>query len=191
MNFLAHLFVCPPDPESMVGNLMADFRKYVDFESLPKSVKEGIQNHQQVDKFTDTHPLVTNLRQAFHPPQRRFSGIILDVVFDYFLSKHWHQYTQVDRLKFISSAYATLNDMEEILPAQMHKALIKMSEQDWLGSYATLDGIEVTLERIGTRIRFANPLADSRAEIERLHDPIERCFLEFFPDLIHNFRRPV
>jgi acyl carrier protein phosphodiesterase len=73
----------------------------------------------------------------------------------------------------------------------MHKALIKMSEQDWLGSYATLDGIEVTLERIGTRIRFANPLADSRAEIERLHDPIERCFLEFFPDLIHNFRRPV
>jgi acyl carrier protein phosphodiesterase len=191
MNYLAHLFVCPPDPESMVGNLMADFRKFVDIEAMPKSVKDGIANHQRVDKFTDTHPLVTELRQEFQAPHRRFSGIIIDVVFDYFLSKHWHKYTNIDRALFISNAYVTLNEMEELLPERMHRALVKMSEQDWLGSYSTLDGIEVTLERIGTRIRFANPLAGSRAEIERLHDPIEQCFLQFFPDLIGNFEHPV
>ena len=188
VNYLAHLLLSPTDTESMVGNLMADFRRHVDISLLPPRALAGMQNHQNIDKYTDNHPVIQSLREQFEKPYRRFSGIIVDVVFDYYLSKHWARYNNISRTEFIKRAYRVLGDAEELLPEPMQQALHRMITQDWLGAYATMDGIATTITRIGKRIRFDNPLHTAIQEIQRLDDELESGFLEFFPQLLETFR---
>lgn len=70
MNYLAHCFLSPATPASLVGNLLGYFCKGVDEGRLSVEVKAGLINHRAVDKFTDNHPLVRQAKVCFSPHRR-------------------------------------------------------------------------------------------------------------------------
>jgi acyl carrier protein phosphodiesterase len=51
------------------------------------------------------------------------------------------------------------------LPESSRHALELMAEEDWLGSYASLDGIADVLARMARRARRPNPLAGGEVEL--------------------------
>ena len=105
MNYLAHLRLADRDKYSIIGNLMGDFRRYLNGMTLPEAVMDGIDNHQRVDKFTDGHIEVLELKGCFSSKRRRFAGIILDLAFDHFLAVHWERYSAEPREDFIGYCY--------------------------------------------------------------------------------------
>ena len=66
MNYLAHLYFAKPTADSHFGNLLGDFggRRHVN--GLPITVKNALENHYLVDRFTDAHPLVKEAKHFFH-----------------------------------------------------------------------------------------------------------------------------
>jgi acyl carrier protein phosphodiesterase len=62
MNLLAHALLSPPNPAILVGNMTADWVKGKARHALPAEIRIGMQLHQAIDVFTDTHPLVDALR---------------------------------------------------------------------------------------------------------------------------------
>jgi len=54
----------------------------------------------------------------------------------------------------------------------------------WLEQYATLEGIDKTINMVSKRIRFDNNMADSIAEVERLYEDIETVFFVLFEYLL-------
>ena len=88
MNYFAHLVLSQPTIESTVGNLLGDFARGVDQSKLEPAVLAGLKNHRAVDRFTDSHPEISALRQCFSSKRRRFAGIALDVYFDHLLMNH-------------------------------------------------------------------------------------------------------
>ena len=66
MNYLAHFKLSKPDIHSIVGNMMGDFRRFTELSTLPRSILDGIENHQRVDKFTDGHAVVNDLKSCLH-----------------------------------------------------------------------------------------------------------------------------
>lgn len=163
---------------------MGDFRKYLNGESLPERVLQGIDNHQRVDRFTDNHPLVADARRLFSPGRRRFAGIILDVVFDHFLIRHWHNYYADEAPGFIQASYDDLDAMQHFMPARMQQVVGLMRRHDWLSSYGELSGVGRALDGISSRIRFKNDFAGAIDELEQHYDRLEQNFLGFYPDLV-------
>jgi acyl carrier protein phosphodiesterase len=184
MNYLAHLRLSPSDAESMVGNLMGDFRKYLGKEDLPDAVKRGIENHLRVDKFTDSNEHILNLKGLFSPQRRRFAGIIIDVAFDYYLTRHWQTFSPVNLDDFIDKSHFNIQSMSKIMPERMQYVMDYMIKEQWLRSYASLDGISEVLNRMSARIRFDNNLAGAIEEVETNYDALDQAFLLFFPQLI-------
>ena len=92
MNHFAHLVLAQPTVESTVGNLLGDFARGVDAEALPPPVRAGLLNHRAVDRFTDSHPLISEMKLGFSRRRRRFAGIALDIYFDHLLMNHWEQF---------------------------------------------------------------------------------------------------
>ena len=184
MNYLAHLSLSHRSTHALVGNLMGDFRKHIQATKLPEGVLQGIENHCRIDKFTDNHPEIRNLKNVFSNQRRRFAGIIMDVAFDHFLSCHWHEYYQEDRRIFIDYAYTCLRRGACLMPPRMQHAVHSMITEDWLGSYADLSGIAVSLNRMSQRIRFQNKLYGAVEEIQANYAVLDRGFLEFYPQLI-------
>lgn len=183
MNYLAHLLLSPRETHAIVGNLMGDFRKHLKSENLPENLLQGIENHCRVDKYTDSHPVIKKLKAVFSKERRRFAGIILDVSFDHFLSRHWSLFNDENRTDFIQYVYGCLNQSKSVMPAKMQHAMHYMIEQDWLGSYAELTGIERSLNRMSHRIRFKNNLYGAIDEVKENDAVLEQGFLEFFPQL--------
>ena len=184
MNYLAHVLLAPREVHAILGALMGDFRKHVNWCELPVPIVQGMEHHRAVDKFTDSHPQVSSMKKLFSRARRRYAGIILDITFDHFLSRHWQAFTAEDRTEFIDFVYGCLRQSPAILPLRMHHAMHYMMQEDWLGSYAELDGVASSLNRLSQRMRFQNQLYGSIEEVRANYTALEQGFLEFFPQLI-------
>lgn len=184
MNYLAHLFLAQPTADSCFGNLLGDFRRGVDLKDYTDAVRAGVTNHIFVDKFTDTHTSVRQARQLVSAPRRRFAGIMLDVLFDHFLLKHWASYSGQSFSDFSQTAYQCLAQRYAIMPRGMQPMIKSMLEHRWLDAYSELNGVERALERTAARIRFDHGFHGSIEDIYASYEHFEEVFVSFFPDLV-------
>lgn len=185
MNHLAHAFLSGADPQHLVGNVAGDFLKGpLDALELAPGIRRGVQQHRQIDAFVDGHPLLVDLKRMFPPAQRRYAGIVLDVVFDHYLVRHWSRFAPGGRRAFIDQVYATLTDHRPQLPDPLAGYLPRLIAHDWLDRCASMAGVEATLTSIGRRLRRENPLPLAGAIVVTKDAELEAAFLTFFPELL-------
>ena len=184
MNHFAHLVLAQPTVESTVGNLLGDFARGVDQASLPVAVRAGLLNHRAVDRFTDAHPLVLQMKRSFGARRRRFAGIALDIYFDHLLINHWDRFEKRRLDELISELYRRMAEGRKMMPHDdMQRVTKRMIEYDWFGSYRHIDAVAEALDRVAGRIRFANDFDNAIEDLQRSHEMIEQGFLEFYPQL--------
>ncbi|MGD8592085.1 MAG: ACP phosphodiesterase [Gammaproteobacteria bacterium] len=188
MNYLAHLYLAQRNPHSLVGNLMGDFIRGINVSELPPVIARGVQNHKAVDRFTDSHTILRSLKANFSTQRRRFAGIIIDVVFDHFLIKHWENYSSENLDDFTAYCYNSLASLHEVMPTRMQQKVDWMIRCDLLNSYAGLNGVSNALNGMSRRIRFENRLAGAIEEVENHYAALEQGFLAFFSQLCAHIR---
>ena len=185
MNFLAHLLLSPPTADGRLGGLLGDFVKGpLEQAGYPSSVVEGIRLHRRVDSFTDAHPAVCAARNLMSPGRRRFAGILVDVFFDHFLARRWERWHPAPLPRFAALVYGELARTPHPIPPRFAAMAPAMAAQDWLGTYADIDGIALTLERMSRRSCVAAPLAGGAAELMRAFEGFEHAFETFFPQVL-------
>jgi acyl carrier protein phosphodiesterase len=183
MNLLAHALLSPPQPAILVGNLTADWVKGKARHTLPEDIRLGMHLHQAIDSFTDTHPLVEHCCSLLSEKWERYSPVLVDIFFDHILSIHWPRYCTLPRDRFIARIYAVLRAHHHLLPPRAQYAASALLADDWLSTYATLDGIALSLSRLSTRLQHGIELAPAVADL-RVHQlAFEDAFHRFFPDL--------
>ncbi|MFI5322278.1 MAG: ACP phosphodiesterase [Thermodesulfobacteriota bacterium] len=188
MNYLAHIYLAEGSEESVLGNLMGDFVKGAIGNNYEPEIEKGIWTHRKIDVFTDSHEKFKASKKLMSPERRRFAGIIIDLAFDHFLAKNWLYYSDTELDRFIQKKYELLSKHKPMLPEQMRHFLPRMIEEDWLGSYCTLEGTGVAIDRTSRRLkrRFnrENTLTGAIEEVETNYMELESNFKAFFPQLI-------
>jgi acyl carrier protein phosphodiesterase len=184
MNYLAHLFLAKPTPRSRIGNLLGDFQRGLDLTQCCPEVRAGIVMHQRIDGFTDSHPIVQDSKQLFSPPYRRFAGIVLDVLYDHFLAKHWQDYAEGDLEDFAGVIYQTLIAHQELLPEKLQRVLPDMVGNNWLCGYRDLAVVEYAITRIARRFKRPTPIVEAFPELVASYEILEEQFGIFFPELV-------
>lgn len=182
MNFLAHLFLGPRDPEQALGSLLGDFvRGPVQQLDLPQGVRDGIWLHRRIDSFTDAHPLVLKSRERVSPQRRRYAGIMIDMFYDHLLARHWPVFSDQPLDQFTRDIYAVLLEQQPLIPERAWPTIRRMAEQDWLSSYARLTSLHQALDNISLRLKRSNPLPGSAIELEQDYAGFEADFLAYMP----------
>lgn len=187
MNWLAHLLLAESDPEARLGNLLGDLVKGKEKQALNSRLQRGIKCHQAIDIFTDKHPLVRRSKQRIDPEYRRFSGILIDVFYDYILANNWQDYSDIPLSEFTATVYTSWETYLATLPVYTQSVICRLITEDWLGSYASLTGIEITLARISWKLnRRTNRQYDLTPAIDELvinYCQLQQDFRQFFPQL--------
>lgn len=155
-----------------------------DLKNLPEAVLLGLENHKFVDRFADAHVCLPKLKVLLSDERKRFSGIMADVVFDYFLIKHWQTFSQDDLRGFVDLVYREIRLALPNMHSRMVSPMEFMLNNDGLMFNHDLQGVGITLDRLSNRIRFENNLAGGVEEIEQHYDAYEQAFMRLFPDLI-------
>jgi len=189
MNYLAHMYLSKITPEAMLGNFLGDFVKGDAAGRFPREVVEGIMHHRNVDHYTDTNAVVSSSKKLISPSRRRFSGIIIDIAYDHFLSRNWERYSAIDLSEFIGTIYKNLGNRTVVVPQRAEWVIERMIQEDWLSSYGTLEGIDKTFKRISKRLKKENTLCSAVEELETHYHSLNAHFSQFFPQAIRSQRR--
>lgn len=182
MNYLAHLCLSDGSPDSILGNFLGDFVKGQPEGRYPDVVVRGIRLHRAVDTYTDAHPAVCRAVGRIDASRRRYAGIAVDMAFDHFLARRWQENDPAAFAAARRHAYAVLQARADTLPERLQRILPSLAGDDWLGSYAELDGVCFALGRMSRRLTRANTLADTADDIERHYDALQSDFAAFWPD---------
>ena len=189
MNYFAHLYFAQPTIASTVGNLLGDFCRGVKIGTLPRDIRAGLNNHRAVDRFTDSHAIIVELKSCFSKPRKRFAGIALDVYFDHLLMSHWSQFDKRDLSEVIRAQYQLMEQGQDLMPHDdMRNTTMRMIKYDWFGSYQEIDSIAEALDRIAARIRFKNKFQNTIEDLHQHQQTIQQGFLDFFPQLIEHVK---
>lgn len=191
MNFLAHLHLANATPESAVGNLMPDFVRVRRLDELDPDVREGVLSHRAVDAFVDTHPAYLRSRAMLRDACDHFAPILVDVFNDHLLAMTWADWHEQPLEAFTTGCYRRLAVGAYLMPPRMRRPIAMMIEQDWLGSYATLDGIAARLTQMALRFdqRFGRTF-DVACVIEAFSEhraTFDEQFPRLFNDVLHAF----
>jgi acyl carrier protein phosphodiesterase len=184
LNFLAHFHLAWPDEGLVAGGLEGDYYKGPLRGDLPDAIAQGVRLHRAIDAYTDSHPLVAQLRRDFPPALRRYAGILIDLSFDHYLSKYWDQYSDIPLPEFNAGVYQALQAHEHALSDGSRRMLARMLEYDILSLYLDWETVPASAARIGERFRRGNPLADVGPELSPCRDNLEAAFLGFYPELL-------
>lgn len=152
-------------------------------EIYPQGVITGIRQHRATDRFTDAHPTFREARSLLAPERRRMAGIIVDVIYDYFLSQSWTG-GHSQRRKFIARCHETLLERQSWLPANFTRILPTMIAEQWLESYSSIDGLSLTFRRISSRSQAITPVSGAAQDFLKSRKDFEKLFDTFFPDLL-------
>jgi len=184
MNYLAHLRLAPDDPGHRVGNLLGDFAKGLDVAALPDALRQGVELHRAVDRFTDAHPAFRRSRSRVPAPLARYSGVLVDIFYDHFLARHWDRFgTDQSLTAFTNACYAALADHEHALPARMNHSVFHLRRLDWLGRYRDIFHVDAVLEKVALRLRRPSSLAQGGSALRAGYSGFERDFFGFFPQV--------
>lgn len=162
MNFLAHLWLAERAALPLAGAVLGDVVRGRLDGRLPPLLERSIALHRRIDVVTDAHPLVIQARARFENGQRRYAGIVLDVLHDHALALAWP--AQLETLDaFAQRAARAVAD-----PGAWQLATGKPPPDvsrfaALLRSYRDEAGIDDSLARIAARLRQPQRLLDTAA----------------------------
>ena len=183
MNFLAHIYLSNDDDLITIGNFMADGIKGKKYLNYPEDIQRGILLHRWIDSYTDSHPIVKQSTKRLHHKYGHYSGVIVDIFYDHFLAKNWQRYHDMPLDKYVAQFYALLENKHDLLTPRIQKMMIPMMEQNWLLSYATLEGIATVLYNMNIRTKRRVPMDKAVEDLKEHYDAFGAEFESFFEEL--------
>lgn len=183
MNYLAHIFLSFDHAEITIGNFIADSIRGKKYKHLPIPVQKGIVLHRAIDTFTDAHPTVRKSTKRLHKNYSHYSGVIVDIFYDHFLAKNWANYSAVPLPIFVDNFYDLLEDNLAILPLNVQRMMPYMITDNWILSYAKLEGIARVLEGMNRRTKNRSKMNFAIVDLEEHYDKFESEFTSFFEEL--------
>jgi acyl carrier protein phosphodiesterase len=175
VNFLAHFHLAWPDEGLILGALEGDYFKGPLRGQLPAYLERGVSLHRAIDAHTDNHPLIRQLRRELPAELRRYSGILIDLSFDHYLSLHWARYSSVALPDFTRGIYRILTVYEGDLSEGARGMFARLVEYDVLSRYHQWETVVATAERVGERFRRRNPFLNLDTDLGPARTFIRNC----------------
>jgi len=184
MNFLAHIYLSGNNESITIGNFIADGIRGKKYKNYPKDIQIGILLHREIDTFTDAHPIVRQSTKRLHKNYSHYSGVIVDILYDHFLAKNWHKYSETPLDIYVEKFYKSLEDNFEILPERTKKMMPFMIADNWLLNYANIEGIQRVLDGMNRRTQNKSKMNKATTELNTYYSEFENEFTLFFNELI-------
>lgn len=185
MNFLAHIYLSGDSDAVTIGNFIADGIRGKDYKKYPEGIQKGILLHRAIDSFTDAHKTVRQSTKRLHKNYGHYSGVIVDILYDHFLAKNWSQYSNIPLEQYVEKFYDILEDHYEVLPLRIKRMMAYMIPNNWLLSYASIDGITRVLAGMNRRTQNRSKMNLAVNELEEFYEEFENEFTISLPSSLN------
>lgn len=145
----------------------------------------GILLHRKIDSYTDSHPIFKKSTKRLHSNYSHYSGVIVDIFYDHFLAKNWRHYSDVTLKNYTLKFYELLETHYDLMPEKFQKLSPYLIQENWLLSYAEIEGITKVLKGLDRRTNLKSKMSSAAQHLLEHYELFEREFTGFFKDLEH------
>ena len=184
MNYLAHIFLSGNDDDVIIGNIIGDYVKGRDYNLYPPTIRRGILLHRRIDTYTDKHKIVHQSKSYFAPKYHKYSGIIIDILYDHFLAANWERYSPQPLDEFKKNLFECLKYNYSILPERVQFFMPSFIKNDWIELYRTVEGILNVFTRMSMRTTLPDYTEFAREVLRKYYVQLQSEFLTYFPDIV-------
>jgi acyl carrier protein phosphodiesterase len=184
MNYLAHLFLSGEEEEVVIGNFIGDYVKGHNFRYYSEKVRKGIILHRNIDMFTDNNSIVRASKSRFKDIYGKYSGILIDILYDHYLALKWKEFTYRNLGDFVIFIHHVLRKFHDILPEEVKSFIPSFINNDWLNTYKSIEGIEIVLDKMSKRTSLPDETKFAIQVFREDYDYIEEEFMAYFPTLM-------
>lgn len=183
MNYLAHLYLSGENDNIKIGNFIADAVKGKKYNDYQNEIRFGILLHRKIDSFTDNHEIVKKCSAKLRQAYSKFSGAVVDILFDHFLASCWENYSDEDLKTYSQKAYSLINANLEIMPEKIRNFSPFFIKRDRLNCYANLKCFEDVLLKMGIYTPLPAKSKQGMKIIKQNYDELKADFELFFTDI--------
>ncbi|MGJ8664056.1 MAG: ACP phosphodiesterase [Marinicella sp.] len=191
MNWLAHTLLSKKNIEYQLGNVLADPLKGAAWQGASEALREGMKMHIAIDKFTDKHPILSASKSKLGP-DGHLKGVVLDLLFDHFLSQSWDTYSPMELDEFLIRFNQRAFVASRVFPSKAKTIVARMAETNLLAKYQAFDGLKHALGRIDARLSERTLAKETATQyipvLEVQYDDLKSDFDAFFPQLVRYFK---
>lgn len=185
MNYLAHIFLSGDNRALQVGNFIGDFVKGRRYEDFPQDIKRGILLHRRIDEFTDAHPIFRETVDVLRPEFGRYSGIMADMYFDYFLAVNFEYYSKGRSLNcFAYNFYFAALWYYRWLPQRVRGFIFHFIGTNRLKQYETYGGLWASLKIMSIHKTKAIDPEKGIVFLRKNEEQLSEVFHHFMPEVI-------
>ena len=194
MNWLAHIFLSEQNIDFQIGNYLNDPLKGRSWDGASKELKNGMKIHMKIDTFTDYHPTVSISKSRLRE-KGLLKSIIIDITYDYFLTKNWDKFCNIPFEEFINTFYSQATEELEFLPIKAKEPVERLIKFNILNKYQNLAHLEKAFNRFDKRLSAKLLSRDTASSyfqaVSDNIDSLESDFLIFFPELCKEVKNNV
>jgi acyl carrier protein phosphodiesterase len=188
VNYLAHAYLSGDNEDVLIGNFIADHVRGNNFSNYSQGVIEGIRLHRKIDAFTDTHPLFQSSKRVFYTGFEKYSGILVDIYFDYFLAKQFSHFHRLSLDEFSANVYSRYTKNIHQMPESSARFLSYVINNNIYSNYANIRGIETVLTHLSQRIGHNVLLQNSIEVFQKNEVDLNEKFNHFAADILKKFK---
>lgn len=186
MNYLAHTLLSPKNIDYQIANLLADPLKGKPWSGCRSAHRQGLAMHKSIDRFTDNHPYFLQAKQRLGAGYLK--GVVLDILFDHFLSQHWDYFVQISLHDFSERFYSEAAQVIPSLPKAGQGFMRRVIQYDFFHLYHAVEDLEKVYHkfdlRLSERVLAKECASDYLPLIKANYSSLESDFLKFFPLLV-------
>ncbi len=185
MNYLSHFFITNKAISTIhLGNFLGDILRHKDTKILSEKIMKGVLVHREIDKFTDSHPLVKTGKKVIDPTFGRYSSVVLDVYFDFILIDNWEKFNQQPLLDFLNDCYAFIEQHLDSVPSRVLPQVKAMLEARWMDGYLSEKGRNNVFLRLDKRAKFETHFSKAMDVYAENIDILTELHADFFIELV-------
>lgn len=166
-----------------IGNFVGDAVKGSAYNGYPPAMSDGILLHRLIDSYTDNHPAVKEVVQSLKPHFGRYSGILLDIYFDYLLASRFDAFSKMPLKRYARGFYCAIIRNYRYLPGRFRGFMWHFIGTNRLWKYATKKGIRRALEIMVSVNRIDIPVGEAIRYLTDHEEELWSVFRPFFGEL--------
>lgn len=187
MNYLAHLYLSGNDQPIMVGNFIGDAVKGNLYNQYPEKIKNGILLHRHIDTYTDQHKIVQEAKSFFKDSYGKYSGVVIDILFDHFLASNWNQFHKQKLSKYVNNVNTILISYFQIMPFRIQLMMPFWVKHRWPELYTTKDGLKGVLTGMSNYTSMPHKVKLFENKLNDNYLNLKELFYLFFEDISLKF----
>ncbi len=161
---------------------MADGVRGKQYQNFPPEIQKGILLHRAIDTYTDAHPIFRQSTKRLHSRYHHYSGVIVDMYYDHFLARNWHEHSSEKLENYSNRFYQSLLDNHDLLTTRAQHLLPYMMEHNWLLNYQSVSGLERILSQMDQRTKNQSQMRFAGEELVAHYAIFEEEFAVFYND---------